>query len=382
MLVYVLNRLVQAIPVIIGVTLVVFLLVQIPSLITGTDPIELMVPVEADRGVVAEMRRYYGLDKPWFFNFRGSSVIVQVPKLELHKTRSLDSDVTGRVQQGEELRVTDRRGDWIKLVTAEGNEGWCPVELVQVCVNLLDGQYFNFLWHLMHGEVGKSWKHSVEAFDLIVERVPATAELALVAMAIALVVGIPVGTFSATRQYSIWDNIATTFAIVGRAMPIFWLGLLLILLFAVKLGWLPATGRGSWKHLILPAIALSGNTMATMMRLTRSCVLDELGRDYVRTARGKGLSERAVIYRHVLRNSLIPLVTVAGLQFAALLGGAVVTESIFAWPGIGRLTWQAIYNRDLPLIQGCALFVGFVYIGVNLLVDVLYALLDPRIRYQ
>lgn len=382
MFTYILRRLIQAIPVLIGITLVVFLLVQIPGLITGTDPIELMVPFNATQEQIMQARRFYGMDKPWFFNFRGSSATVQVDLLELHAERSPSSSVSGRAQRGEELYVTKRRGDWIQLVTADRHVGWATVEHVQVHVKPLDSQYFNFLWKAVHGDLGRSWLHSQDTWDMVMERVPATVELAAAGMVIALLVAIPVGVLSATRQYSIWDNIATTFAIVGRAMPNFWIGILLILLFAVQLGWLPSHGRGDWRHLILPAITLSGTTMATMMRMTRSAVLDVLGHDYVRTARSKGLKNRTVMYRHVLRNALIPLVTVGGLQLAGLLGGAVITESIFAWPGVGRLTWQAVFNRDLPLIQACSLFVGLVYLGLNLIVDVTYAFLDPRIRLE
>jgi peptide/nickel transport system permease protein len=197
---------------------------------------------------------------------------------------------------------------------------------------------------------------------------------------LAVAVAIPVGVLSAVRPYSWWDRVATLLALGGRSMPVFWLGLLLILLFSITLGLVPPSGRGTPQQLVLPSLTLGLTAMATLTRLTRSSLLEELGQDYLRTARAKGLGPAKLLFRHALRNAWIPIVTVAGLQLAALLGGAIITETIFAWPGLGRLTVQAIYDRDLPLIQGAVLFFAAVSVGVNLLVDLLYAYLDPRIR--
>jgi ABC-type dipeptide/oligopeptide/nickel transport system permease component len=243
-------------------------------------------------------------------------------------------------------------------------------------------QYGRFLGRVVQADLGSSMKHSQPVSKLIGERLRATTELAVLAMLFALVVSIPVGVFSAIRPYSLWDNLATVLALLGRSMPTFWLGLLLIMVFAVNLGWVPPSGRGDWKQLLLPSITLGAVAMATLTRLTRSSLLDELSQDYLRTARAKGLAERAVLFAHGLRNAWIPIVTVAGLQFATLLGGALVTESVFAWPGLGLLTVRAIYDRDLPLIQGATIFFASVFVLMNLLVDVLYAFLDPRIRHK
>ena len=243
-------------------------------------------------------------------------------------------------------------------------------------------QYGRFVGRVLRGDLGTSMKHSQPVGKLIGERLRATAELAVLAMTFALLVAIPVGVFSAIRPYSIWDNLATVLALTGRSMPVFWVGLLLILIFAVQLGLVPPSGRGDWKQLLLPSITLGTAAMATLTRLTRSSLLDEMSQDYMRTARAKGLAERGVVFLHGLRNAWIPIVTVAGLQFATLLGGALVTETVFAWPGLGLLTVRAIYDRDLPLIQGATLFFASVFVLMNLLVDILYAFLDPRIRHQ
>src|SRR3954447_2279924 len=241
-------------------------------------------------------------------------------------------------------------------------------------------QYGQFLGRLAHGDLGVWLKHSQPVARLIGERIPATAELAVAAMVLAVAVAIPLGVLSAVRPYSWWDRVATLLALSGRSMPVFWLGLLLILLFSITLGLVPPSGRGTPQQLVLPSVTLALTAMATLTRLTRSSLLEELGQDYLRTARAKGLGPAKLLFRHALRNAWIPIVTVAGLQFAALLGGAIITETIFAWPGLGRLPVQAIYDRDLPLIQGAVLFFAAVSVGVNLLVDLLYAYLDPRIR--
>ncbi len=243
-------------------------------------------------------------------------------------------------------------------------------------------QYMVFLSHALQGDLGDSLFFKEPALEVLLERMPATLQLSAAALLFSLSVAIPVGMMSALRRDTIWDYLGTGLAMLGQAIPPYWLGIMLILVFSVNLGWLPTSGRGSIWHLILPAITLGSVLMALITRLVRSGMLDVLGEDYIRTARAKGLQERRVIVRHAMRNILIPLVTVIGLQLGALFGGAVITESIFAWPGVGRLALQAIHARDYPLVQASVLFISVVYVFLNLAVDILYVYLDPRIRYD
>ena len=243
-------------------------------------------------------------------------------------------------------------------------------------------QYFEFLGRLLRGDLGMSVRQSTPVAKLILERVPATAELAVAAMIIIIVVAIPVGIISATKRNSIWDMLAMSGALLSQSMPTFWVGIMLILVFGVYLRWFPVSGRGDLAHLVLPAITLATYSTARNARIMRSSMLDILGQDYIRTARGKGLAERAVLYTHALKNALIPVITMLGLEVGGLLGGALVTETVFAWPGIGRLTVEAIYVRDYPLVQGAVTFVALVFVLVNLVVDLSYSFLDPRIRYR
>jgi peptide/nickel transport system permease protein len=241
-------------------------------------------------------------------------------------------------------------------------------------------QYLDFLGKAVHGDFGVSLRQQQPTINLVAERIPATLQLAAAAMAIAVCVGVPVGIAAATRKGTIWDNLLMLAGLLGQSLPVFWLGLLLTMLFAVGLGWFPVAGTGGPEHLVLPSVTLGLFSTAYIARMTRSSMLEVLGRDYVRTARAKGLRNTVVIRAHALRNALIPLVTVVGLQFGALLGGAVITESIFAWPGVGRLTIQAIQTKDLPLVQACVLLLALIFVMGNLVVDLLYAYLDPRIR--
>lgn len=243
-------------------------------------------------------------------------------------------------------------------------------------------QYGDFLWKAVRGNFGVSLRQQQPTFTLIMQRLPATIELALAALLIALCIGLPLGVLAAIHRGTIWDSVLMLGGLVGQSLPVFWLGLLLIMIFSVKLGWFPVAGIGGLKHLVLPAITLGLFSTAYLARMARSSMLEVLGRDYVRTARAKGLRQRAVIVQHALRNALIPLVTVIGLQIGALLGGAVITETIFAWPGVGRLTIQAIEGKDLPLVQACVTFLAIIFVFVNLAVDLLYTRLDPRIRLQ
>ena len=243
-------------------------------------------------------------------------------------------------------------------------------------------QYFRWIAGVFRGDFGSSSSSGRPVWNEIMNKLPATAELALAAMLVSLIIAIPVGIISAVKQYSIIDSVSMVGAMLGVSMPNFWLGLLLILVFSVNLGWVPVYGRGEITQLILPALTLGTGIAAVTARLTRSSILEILKQDYIRTARSKGLIETAVLNKHALKNALIPVVTVVGLQFGALLEGAVVVEVIFAWPGLGRLLFDSIFARDFPVIQGCVFLIAVMYVIVNLLIDISYAWLDPRIRYE
>ncbi len=243
-------------------------------------------------------------------------------------------------------------------------------------------QYGRYLLNLLRGDLGTSLFSRRPVAHLIGEQLPSTLELALAAMSVALFVGIGLGILAAVKHGTGWDRLAMGLSVAGVSLPIFWTALLLIWLFSLRLGWLPATGAGSLAHLVLPALVLGFASAGAIARLVRASLLEVLSQDYVNTARAKGLSERLVLVRHALRNSLIPVITIAGLQFGFLVGGAVVTEMIFARPGIGRLLVNAIQWKDLPLVQGIALLAAVAYTLVNLAVDLAYVVLDPRIRYD
>jgi peptide/nickel transport system permease protein len=241
-------------------------------------------------------------------------------------------------------------------------------------------QYAIFLGQLLRADFGRSLRFGGPALEVVLERLPATAELGLAAFLLALVVAVPIGILSAIRRNSALDHAAMGVALIGQSAPTFYIGILFILLLSVQAGWFPTSGRGEWRQLVLPALTLALFAMASMARLTRSAMLEVLSADYVRTARAKGLAERLVVLKHGLRNAAVPVVTVTGLQFGTLLGGGVVTETVFAWPGIGRLAIQSISNRDYPVVQ-CTVFLSAVlFIVLNLCIDVLYGVLDPRIR--
>ena len=241
-------------------------------------------------------------------------------------------------------------------------------------------QYAVFLRDVVRGDFGTSLRYGQDALSVVVERIPATLQIAFAAFALAVIVAVPIGILSAVRPNSPVDNLAMVLALVGQAVPTFFLGIVLILVFAVRLGWFPTSGLGSPSGLVLPSITLGAFAMASITRLTRAAMLEVLNQDYVRTARAKGLRDATVINRHALRNALVPVVTIMGLQFGGLLGGSVVTETVFALPGMGRLIIQAIGNRDYPVVQAGVFLIAIAFVGVNLVVDLLYAALDPRIR--
>jgi ABC-type dipeptide/oligopeptide/nickel transport system permease component len=241
-------------------------------------------------------------------------------------------------------------------------------------------QYLNYWKGVLHGDLGQSLRFNQNVGSLIAERYPFTLKLTLASLLVALATSIPAGVLSARRRNR-WDDRAISFiSLLGLSFPNFALGPVLILFFAVYLGLLPVSGSGTFAHLVLPAITMGGALAAILTRMVRTSMLEELGQDYIRTARAKGLPERTVVYRHALRNAMIPVLTVIGLQFGALLAGAIVTETIFSWPGIGRLTIQAINTRDYYLVQGCILAIGLTYVAVNFLTDLLYSAFNPRIR--
>ncbi len=302
---YILRRLLLTVPVVIGVSILIFLIIR---LIPG-DPAVALAGVQATPDYIEQIRK------------------------ELHLDRSL------------------------------------PV------------QYAIFVRKLVKGDLGNSTLTRRPVVVELKERFPRTIELTLIALFIASVVGITAGIISATKRYSLFDNISMLVALFGVAAPVFWLALMLQLLFSVHLGWLPSTGRGTLLHLILPSMTLGMASAGLIARITRSSMLEVLRQDFITTARSKGLAEKVIIYKHALKNALIPVVTIMGLQFGILLGGAVLTETVFAWPGVGRLLVDSILARDYPVVQGAVLVLAFSFVLINLVVDLIYAFLDPRISY-
>ena len=246
----------------------------------------------------------------------------------------------------------------------------------------LTQQYLNYWKGLFKGDLGTSLVTNEPVLEKIFSRYPATIQLALAGLFVAILIAIPLGVTAGSNQGKIIDNIASVISLLGISAPGFVLGPLMIYLFAIKLNWFPVAGRGGPEYLVLPAVTMGAALAAILTRMVRSSVIEELGEDYVRAARAKGLSERQVIYKHVLKNGLIPVVTVLGLQFGVLLAGAIITETIFSWPGLGRLTVDSINSRDYPLVQGCILMIALTYIVANVLTDFAYRLLDPRIKVE
>jgi peptide/nickel transport system permease protein len=254
-------------------------------------------------------------------------------------------------------------------------------------------QYLVYFRNLLQGDLGRSIHMRQPAMHIAAERLPATLELAIGAFVLAVVIAIPAGLVSAARRNSIWDNLAMGLALIGQSAPTFYIGIMLILVMGLQLGWFPISGRGqgTWldpadwpemlSHMTLPAVTLGAFAMASIARLTRSAVLETMRQDFIRTARAKGLNDVSVLVHHNLKNAAIPIVTIMGLQFGTLLGGAVVTETVFSWPGIGRLAIQSIFNRDYPVVQSAVILVASFFVLVNFMVDLAYGWLDPRIRY-
>lgn len=303
---YVLKRILLLIPVLLGVSLLVFAIMSL----TPGDPAQLILGENAPKEAVLKLREEMGLNDPFFM------------------------------------------------------------------------QYFRFVKNAIMGDFGRSYTTGREVFGEIFARFPNTLILAVIGIIISVCIGIPIGIISATRQYSFLDSFSMVIALLGVSMPVFWLGLMLILTFSVKLGWLPSGGFDGLKSIILPAVTLGVGSAAIITRMTRSSMLEVIRQDYIRTARAKGVAEKVVINKHALKNALIPIITVVGLQFGHLLGGAVLTESVYSWPGVGRLMVDAIRQKDTPTVLAAVVFLAAAFSVVNLLVDILYAYVDPRIKSQ
>jgi len=241
-------------------------------------------------------------------------------------------------------------------------------------------QYWKFASRAVLGDFGKSWYTDTPAFTLVLQRMPPTLYLTTAGLIAALLIALPLGILAALKRHSVVDNLCTAIAVAGQAMPIFWLGIMLIIIFAVRLKTLPASGYGTWQHFLMPAFTLGAFLAPITMRLVRSGVIDIMNMDYIRTARAKGVGERTVVVKHAFRNACIPVITVLGLQFGQLLGGAIVTETVFAWPGVATLTVDSIRNQDFPVVQCAVILLALIIVSVNFLVDLIVGLIDPRIR--
>lgn len=243
-------------------------------------------------------------------------------------------------------------------------------------------QLQNYLGGLLQFDLGTSLHSRRPVAEMLLERIPATVELALVALLVSVMIALPLGTLAATRKDTLWDRGAMSFSLIGVSIPNFWMGPVLILVFSLWLGWFPVSGRDGVLSIVLPAVTLGTALAAVLSRMVRSTLLEVLGEDYIRTARAKGLGEFTVVFRHALRNALLPIITLLGLQLGILLGGAVITETVFSWPGIGKLTIDAILKRDYPVVQACVLLISLSYVVVNVLTDLVYGWVDPRIRLR
>jgi ABC-type dipeptide/oligopeptide/nickel transport system permease component len=275
-------------------------------------------------------------------------------------------------------------GDPVQIMLGEGAQS-NDVELLRHKLGLdrpILEQYSTYLKSLIRGELGISFRFGEPVGQIIATRYPATMELAVLSLIVGLIIALPLGILAATGPGKWLDRVITTVTLLGISLPNFALGPMVIILFSLMLGWLPVSGRAGASSYVLPAMTLGFSLSAILTRMVRASMIEELQEDYIKTARAKGLSESKVVLKHALKNGLIPVVTVLGLQFGTLLAGAIITESIFSWPGLGRLTVQAINSRDYPLVQGCILVIAFTYVLVNLLTDLTYGFLDPRIKYE
>ena len=241
-------------------------------------------------------------------------------------------------------------------------------------------RYWNFIKNAIHGDFGQSLYYHAPAISLVFDRMPATIELAVISTILSVIVGVPLGVFAAIKKNSIFDFFARIIALLGQAIPTFWFGIMMIILFSLKLHWLPTSGRGEFGNLIMPVIAAGLFAMASITRISRNSMLEVLNEDYIRTAKAKGLTSTRIFFLHGLKNAILPVITMIGMEFGSLLGGAVVIETIFAWPGVGQLAVNGIYNRDFPVVLAAVTLTAFIFIVVNLVIDILYCLIDPRIK--
>ena len=318
---YLVRRVWQSLLVLFGISIIIFTILHL----TG-DPAVLLMPPDATQEDVDNFRKLMGFNDPLFFR-------------------------------------------------------WPPWEHLSPPWRFLtDTQYGRFFTGAARGDFGNSFRHQQPAMSLVMERMPATVQLTFAALILALVIAVPVGIISAIKRNSILDHIGMTGALLGQSTPVFWLGIMLILVFSVTFQWFPSSGRGEIQHLVLPAITLGMFSMARTARMMRSSMLEVLGQDYIKTAKAKGLGPSIVILKHALKNASIPVVTIVGMELGTLLGGAVITETIFAWPGVGRLAIQAIYNRDYPVVQASVFILASIFVLVNLIVDLIYTYLDPRVK--
>jgi len=391
MTMYIMRRLVATIPVLIGVSLLVFSFVH---LIPG-DPAIALLGERASEENVARIRERLGLNEPLPVQY----VRFVVGKITFPKVTD-DMHITADDKPAIQL------GD--KVLFKQGQTWTDQYELVSC--RMITSRLFCHEGGVIWGDLGRSIHGNIPVATELKRRFPATAELSIMAIIIAILIGIPIGIISALKRNSLIDTFTMVGALVGVSMPIFWLAILLMYVFGLLLGWLPTGGRISVgitvepitgmyildsllahdipatidavRHIILPAMALATIPLAIIARMMRSSMLEVLGMDYVRTARAKGLSERVVISRHVVRNAMLPVITIIGLQFGSLLGGAILTETVFSWPGIGKWVFDAISGRDYPIVQSVTLLIAVIFVLINLLVDISYAFLNPRIRYD
>jgi peptide/nickel transport system permease protein len=471
---YIVRRLFEAVPVLLGVSILVFLFIH---MIPG-DPAVTLLGERATEESLTRIRERLGLTKPLFLNFRGSTATLLSGEDADLLVEPGGEEVAGTVTPAAVLSILEREDGWVKLSAVESEElqgwvndpeaavnelgvvtfseerlpavdepvergarrmgsndvtaytvlgvgedgwyqvawtkeslrvsGWVPEDSVEIAVRVLDSQYFIYMKNVLTGDLGRTIQGNIPISSELRRRLPATVELSFYALLLAVVVGVPIGVLSAVWRNSLIDTISMAGALIGVSMPIFWLGLMLIFIFSIRLQALPMVGRlavssdlevvtgiltldallqGNWpafvdaiKHLIMPSVVLSTIPISIIARMTRSSMLEVLGQDYIRAARAKGVVERRVINKHALRNALLPVVTVVGLQLGTLLSGAVLTETIFTWPGIGRWVFDAILKREYPIIQSVTLITAFIFVAINLLVDVSYALLNPRVR--
>lgn len=471
---YLVRRLLEAIPVLFGVSILVFLFIH---MIPG-DPAVSLLGERATEENVERIRERLGLNKPLFLNFQGSTATLRGETAQVFADPGSE-ELVGEIAPTAAVAVLEREDGWVRVNAVESETlqgwvqdpaatvdettgavtfseerlrafdqpvergsrrmgsieaglltvlntgedgwyevtwtkelarlvGWVPEEQLDIQVNIFDSQYLIYMRRILSGDLGNTVQGNIPIAGQLRRRLPATIELSLYALALAVITGVPIGVLSAVWRNSILDTASMTGALIGVSMPIFWLGLLMIYIFSIELQVLPMVGRlsvglsvepitgmltldallrGNWrafwdalKHMIMPAIVLATVPVSIIARITRSSMLEVLGQDYVRAARAKGVIERVVINKHALRNALLPVVTVVGLQLGVLLSGAVLTETIFTWPGIGRWVFDSILKREYPIIQSVTLITAFLFVMINLLVDISYALLNPRVR--